>query len=274
MLAKVIAHAPTRDEALRTLARALHDAELHGPVTNRDLLVGILREDEFRAGRIDTGYLARHDPARLAQSARSEQLVPLHALAAALAGQARRRDQAPVLRTLPSGWRNVPNAPQRVIYSCDGVDIEVQYRLRGDRLEGWVDGTPLPGLRLRSASADQVDLDVDGTRRRLRVHQVGEQVFVDSALGGSRLVQSPRFPATTAAQAPGSLLAPMPGTVVRVAVEEGQPVSAGSVVVVLEAMKMEHAIVAPHDGTVTEVTVTVGATVDVGHMLAVVVVGT
>ena len=274
MLAKVIAHAPTRDEALRSLARALHDAELHGPVTNRDLLVGILREEQFRDGSIDTGYLTRHDPAELAQSTRSEQLVPLHALAAALAGQAQRRHQAPVLRTLPSGWRNVPNAPQRVGYTCDGHAVEVQYRLRGDHLEAWVDGTPLPGLRLRSAGADQVDLDVAGTRRRLRVHRVGEQVFVDSALGGSRLVQSPRFPATTAARAPGSLLAPMPGTVVRVAVEEGQPVSAGSVVVVLEAMKMEHTVVAPHDGTVTEVTVTVGATVDVGHMLAVVVVET
>jgi acetyl/propionyl-CoA carboxylase alpha subunit len=244
------------------------------PITNRDLLVGILREEQFRAGSIDTGYLTRHAPATLVQSASGEQRVPLHALAAALAGQAQRRDQAPVLRTLPSGWRNVPNAPQRVSYTCDGRDIEVQYRLRGDHLDAWVDGTPLPGLRLRSASVDQVDLDVAGTRRRLRVHQVGEQVFVDSALGGSRLVQSPRFPATTAAQAPGSLLAPMPGTVVRVAVEEGQPVSAGSVVVVLEAMKMEHTVVAPHDGTVTEVTVTVGATVDVGHMLAVVVVET
>jgi propionyl-CoA carboxylase alpha chain len=272
MLAKVIAHAPTRDEAVRLLARALLDAQLHGPVTNRDLLVGILREPEFRAGRIDTGYLTRHDPAGLARSARGERLVTLHALAAALAAQARRRDQAPVLRTLPSGWRNVPNEPQRVTYSCDGHDVDVRYLLRGDQVQAWVDGTPITGLRLRSATDEEVDLDVDGIRRRLRVHQVGDHVFVDSALGASRLLSTPRFPPIASAQAAGSLLAPMPGTVVRVAVEQGQQVSAGAVVVVLEAMKMEHTVHAPHDGTVTEVTVTVGSTVDVGHMLAVVVV--
>ncbi len=155
----------------------------------------------------------------MAQSARSEQLATLHALAAALAGQAHRRDEAPVLRTLPSGWRNVPNAPQRATFTCDGHDIEVQYRLRGDHLEAWVDGSPLPGPRLRSASADHVDLEVDGTRRRHRVHQVDDHVFVDSSQGSTRLVTNPRFPAITTAQSPGSLLAPMPGTVVRVAVE-------------------------------------------------------
>src|SRR5215469_11402884 len=65
MLAKVIAHAPTREQAARLLARALHEARLHGVVTNRDLLTGILREQEFLDGQTDTSYLTRHDPASL-----------------------------------------------------------------------------------------------------------------------------------------------------------------------------------------------------------------
>ena len=101
MLAKVIAHAPTREQAARLLARALAESRLHGVVTNRDLLVGILREQEFLDGRIDTGYLTRHDPADLmaADPRRDE----LHALAVALADQAaaaqrRRPSSAPCPR--------------------------------------------------------------------------------------------------------------------------------------------------------------------------------
>ncbi|HEY4464286.1 MAG TPA: biotin carboxylase N-terminal domain-containing protein, partial [Streptosporangiaceae bacterium] len=67
MLAKVIAWGATRDEACRRLARALAETRLHGVVSNRELLVGILREPEFRSGAIDTGYLTRHDPAGLAR---------------------------------------------------------------------------------------------------------------------------------------------------------------------------------------------------------------
>jgi biotin carboxyl carrier protein len=79
-----------------------------------------------------------------------------------------------------------------------------------------------------------------------------------------------RFPEPVAEEEAGSLHAPMPGTVVRVEVEEGRPVGAGAVVVVLEAMKMEHAVRAPYDGVVTTLHATVGQAVDTGHVLAVV----
>ncbi len=272
MLAKVIARADSRVEGTRLLARALREAELHGPVTNRDLLVGLLREPEFAAGQIDTGYLVRHDPAALAESARDPRVAPVHALAAALAAQAGRRDRAPVLRTLPSGWRNVPNAPQRVSYECEGQPITVEYRVAGRDTLAWIDGEPVTGLRVHGATPGEVDLTVHGIRRVIRVSRNGDQVYADSPLGSCVLTERPRFPAPEAVTAPGSLLAPMPGTVVRVAVEPGAAVAAGAAVVIVEAMKMEHAVTAPHAGTVTEVMVAAGATVDVGQPLAVVAV--
>jgi biotin carboxyl carrier protein len=79
-----------------------------------------------------------------------------------------------------------------------------------------------------------------------------------------------RFPEPVAAEEAGSLHAPMPGTVVRVEVTEGQEVGAGAVIVVLEAMKMEHAVRAPHDGVVSALSAAVGETVDTGEVLAVV----
>jgi propionyl-CoA carboxylase alpha chain len=269
MLAKVIAHGPTRDDARRTLARALAGSRLHGIVTNRELLVGILREPEFIAGAIDTGYLTRHEPEALARSSRSPQAVSVHSLAAALAAQAGRRATTPVLRTLPSGWRNVPSGREEAVFSADGDEVDVRYRLRPHGVDASVNGEELSGVRLLSATADLVDLEVDGVRRSCTVRQSGTTFFVDSVLGATTLIEELRFPEPGSQNAPGSLLAPMPGTVVRVAVESGAQVTAGTTVVVLEAMKMEHSVTAPVDGTVTEIGVVVGQAVDLGAVLAV-----
>jgi biotin carboxyl carrier protein len=112
---------------------------------------------------------------------------------------------------------------------------------------------------------------VAGARRQVDVHRVGTTRYLDSALGAATLHELPRFPEPGSEAAPGSLLAPMPGTVVRIAAGVGQPVRAGTTVVVFEAMKMEHPVKAPAAGTVAEVLVEVGQTVDAGEALAVIV---
>ncbi|HWJ10362.1 MAG TPA: biotin/lipoyl-containing protein, partial [Nocardioides sp.] len=270
MLAKVIAHGPTRDDARRTLARALAESRLHGVVTNRELLVGILREEEFAAGRIDTGYLTRHDPVGLARSWRSPELVPVHAAAAALAAQAARRAGAASLATLPSGWRNVASQDQHVTYEIEGEEVEVRYRLHRGAVEVTVGDQRLTGVELVSASPELVDLMVDGVRRSCAVRSHGRVSYVDSLLGSLTLVEQARFPEPGDRNEPGSLLAPMPGTVVRVPVEEGQEVEEGETVLVLEAMKMEHSVKAPVSGVVSQISVKPGQAVDLGAVLAVV----
>jgi propionyl-CoA carboxylase alpha chain len=271
MLAKVIGYGPTRDAARRRLARCLAEARLHGVASNRDLLVGILREDEFTRGQIDTGYLTRHDPQELARSPQDPRASRLHALAAALAGQAARRSTTPVLRSIPSGWRNVPSQDQQVTFGTgDGEQREVRYRFTGATVAAEVDGEPITGLLLRQATPQRVIADIDGVRREFTVHQDGDTWDVDSYLGSTELTELPRFPDPRSRAAPGSLLAPMPGTVVRLEVAPGAHVTAGTPIVVLEAMKMEHSVCAPHDGVVTDIEVTGGQQVDVGTVLAVV----
>jgi acetyl/propionyl-CoA carboxylase alpha subunit len=283
MLAKVIAHAPTREQAARLLARALSQARIHGVVTNRDLLAGILREEEFLGGQIDTGYLTRHAPADLmaARPRRDE----LHALAVALADQAERRASAPVLADLPSGWRNVPNSAQHVTYLAGEQELAVAYRVssgftradawgggregRQTRAEVSVNGGPALQVLLHACTADLVDFEVDGLRQVVKVDRFGDIRYADSALGASVLAEQPRFPLHEAHVAPGSLVAPMPGTVVRVGSAPGDAVSGGQVLVVLEAMKMEHSVRAPHDGTVAEILVSPGQAVDQGTVLVV-----
>jgi propionyl-CoA carboxylase alpha chain len=309
LLAKVIAHGRTRADAARRLARALGGARVHGVTTNRSLLLGILSEPEFLAGRTDTGYLTRHDPAALGRPAAA--VTNRHAAAAALARQAAHRAAARVLRSLPSGWRNVPSAPQRVSYVAGEEEYAVSYRLHGPGsgsgsgfesgsepgsgsgsgsgstsgagtgavAELAVNGEPL-GARIvvYAASPDTVDLEVDGIRRAYSVHRVSQgsrtSVFVDGPDGSSSLTEVPRFAGPTAADRGGSLLAPMPGLVVRVLAEAGAAVTAGQPLVVLEAMKMEHEVTAPAAGIVTELRAAAGQQVEAGQVLAVVTAGT
>ena len=266
MLAKVIAHGRTRADAARRLARALERAEIHGVTTNRDLLVAILREPGFLAGATDTGYLTRHDPAALAGSA--AKATATHALAAALARQARHRAEAPVLGTLPSGWRNVFSAPQRVTYTTAGESYAVAYRITGSTIQAWVNDVAL-GLVVRAAGPDRVDLEIDGIRREYRIHQVGAEVYVDASDGSSALSEVPRFGDPEKVAPAGSLLAPMPGLVLRILAEVGAVVTAGQPLLVLEAMKMEQTVSAPAHGVVAELRAKAGEQVTTGQVLAV-----
>ncbi|MFH8936942.1 ATP-binding protein [Streptomyces griseosporeus] len=253
MLAKVVAYAPTRAEALRKLAGALERAAVHGPVTNRDLLVRSLRHEEFTAARMDTGFYDRHLAALTAPA--PDPYAPLAAALADAHGRSRF-----------GGWRNVPSGPQVKRYRMAGEEHEVRYRHTRDGYEP--EGA---GVRVVHAGPHLVVLDVDGVRRRYEVARYGADA-ADVHVNADRLTALPRFPDPTAQHAPGSLLAPMPGTVVRIAegLITGSSVEAGEPIVWLEAMKMQHVISAPAAGVLTELPVTPGQQVQVGALLAVV----
>ncbi|MFC6084495.1 acetyl/propionyl/methylcrotonyl-CoA carboxylase subunit alpha [Sphaerisporangium aureirubrum] len=261
MLAKVIVCGPDRAGVARRLAAALAGARVHGPTTNRDLLVALLRHEAFLSGAVDTGFLTRHD----LLSPPAGPVGPA-ALAGALAMAAAGREAAPVLGGLPSGWRNVVSQPQRTAFDGPGGRIEIAYRLTRDGLtaEGFED------VRLVSATSSEVVLDVAGVVRRFATARYGDTLFVDSPLGSVRLTPLPRLPEPEVSAAPGSLLAPMPGTVLRVEVAPGAAVTAGQTILTLEAMKMEHQIRAPAAGVVATLDAAPGRQVDAGAVLAVI----
>jgi acetyl/propionyl-CoA carboxylase alpha subunit len=271
LLAKVIAHASSREEACRLLARTLCDTYVHGVATNRELLVALLRSRDYQTGDVDVDYLARHDAVELMRSARSPEADRIHALVAALADQAERRGRARVLAAAPSGWRNVPSELQWTAYTAGGADYQVGYRFTRDGLKAaTVNQESFADVEVIHVSGDVVDVAVDGIRRRFRIGRGGGSIQVGSSLGATTFVEVPRFAEPEVHSAPGSLRAPMPGTVVRVEVGPGDDVQMGAPVVVLEAMKMQYIVVAPADGTVTAVGVEAGQTVDAGAVLAVV----
>jgi len=262
MLAKVIAWAPTRAEAAAVLARTLTRARIHGPLTNRDLLVRVLRSPEFGDGATDTGFLERHDLTGPLLSPEDERLA---AIAAALADAARRRAVAGVLREVPSGWRNGPASPQRTVLAGPGGEHAVEYRFGRD-------GVRVEGAAVLSATPDLVLLEADGVLRRWHVARYpgDDRVFVDGDAGSVVFTEIPRFAEPADPAAAGSLRAPLPGTITALRVAVGDVVEAGQELLVIEAMKMQHVVRADRAGRVESLPVEAGGTVDVGVTLVVI----
>ncbi|MDX2169928.1 MAG: biotin/lipoyl-containing protein, partial [Deltaproteobacteria bacterium] len=264
LLAKLIAHAPTRGAAIDRLAAALRDLAVGGVTTNRDFLLAVLAHPEFRAGAIDTHFIDRHLPLASRQPARDAATDRLHAVAAALDAHERRRaaGDSPLPASIPSGWRNARWRPQDVSYRLGGEHIEVRYVAESGRRFLVECGGATSSAWIAGWTPAAIDFELDGVRRRCRVAVAGDTVYVHSPRGDAALVELPRFPSPWSDDMASGCLAPMPGIVRQVLVKPGDAVEKGTVMVVLEAMKMEHPLVANVAATVTEVRVEVGQMVD------------
>ncbi|HEY0530870.1 MAG TPA: biotin carboxylase N-terminal domain-containing protein [Actinoplanes sp.] len=262
MLAKVVAYGKDREAVARQLAAALRRSRLHGVPTNRDLLVASLLHPVFRAGTAGTGFYAAHPPAALLSAPGLD--VSLAAVVAALADVAHER--GPLLPGLRSGFRSIPVGYRSRVYAVGDLSLEVRYRFGRDGVE--IEGRD--GTSLVSSDASSVVLDLDGVRRSFSVTRFDDRVAVDGASGSVELTVLPRFTDPAATLPAGALIAPMPGTVVRVAASVGSTVLAGQPLLWLEAMKMEHVVRAPASGVLTSLPVAVGRQVAQGTPLAVV----
>lgn len=265
MIAKVIVHAPTRREAASRLARALETTQVQGLTTNRDFLVSTLRTPEFVAGDTTTDFIARVAPAPVRPVAHAERVQAC--IAATLEGQGRRRAAACVLKSIPSGWRYTVMPLEQISYALADERVDVAYRARRDgRFRMIVDGE----THLVSAIAcgqGVVDMEVDGLRRVVRAEVHGDRWYVHGPNGDLELRELPRYPDTSLEDLSGGLMAPMPGVIRSISVSAETTVAKGHVLMILEAMKMEHRITAPMDGEIAEIHVAVGEQVSNGQLL-------
>jgi len=265
MLAKVIAHAPTREGAINLLSSALRQAHIHGSTTNRDLLVRILEHPEFMGTETDTHFLVRNDVRELGRPLLDHHQEMVAAVAAALADQAEERAKTVVLKTIPSGWRNSRSALQTREYQGSHGTHRAEYSATGPfPIEGIGMATPA------EVTTDLVEVVIGDQEHRLEVARYGDLRYVDSREGPARLSAVPRFHDRAVDEETGSLHAPMPGKVIRVDVAIGDGVTEAQTLVVLEAMKMEHTIRAPREGVVTSVLCRPGDQVEADAVLVVV----
>lgn len=268
MLAKVIAHAPTRTEAARRLALALERSRIRGVTTNRDFLVAVLRHPRFLAGDTTTAFIEESGVA-LCRSPGTDE-VRTAAIAAALSARAGSAGTRRVLRSIPTGWRNSVMPGERRVYEHGGEELEVSYRANRDGSVDF-DGRTVRLLQAQDGWVDFEDAGETPVRHRFHVHRSGPSVWVQGGGGDVVLVERPRFPDPAGeASVPGGLVAPMPGKVVAVSVTGGDVVEAGDLLMIVEAMKMEHRVLAPHPGTVGELRASVGDQVNAGDLLVVI----
>ncbi|GFG75270.1 acetyl/propionyl/methylcrotonyl-CoA carboxylase subunit alpha [Mycobacterium botniense] len=264
MLAKVIAHGPDRLAALRALDTALADTAVLGVVTNVEFVRFLLADPEVVAGRLDTGLLDRRAGDFAAATPTDEQFI-----AAAVYRWLRLwPPPGAQLWEIPSGWRLGAPAP-------------VSIRLRaGDRTDHvHITGTPTAAVvrvengenRSLQAHLDgrQLVLTLDGVRTEYTVAAADDRIWLAGGGAVAVLQEVREAPVRPEDEHRGDaeLTSPMPGAVVAVGVEDGAWVRAGTVVVTVEAMKMEHALAAPVDGVV-DLAVAVGDQVKVGQLLA------
>ncbi len=270
MLAKVITHAPSRGEAIQKMIGALSHLSAEGLVTNREFLLRVLSHPEFRAGSTHTHFIDEHLAERPEDPKRAER-ERWAAVAATLAGRDHRRRDGRILPGLEPGFRNNPNRREWVEYRLADRHVRVEYAgLGSGKLAVSVDGSEHV-VRDVSAEERQVSFeDEAGARRAFRVSRRADHWFVHAVGGSFTLVELPRFPEKQTSVAPGSCVAPMPGKVVKVVALEGTAVAAGDVLVVLEAMKMEHSVRAPEAGIVKQLLVSEGEQVEADAVLAIV----
>jgi propionyl-CoA carboxylase alpha chain len=271
MIAKVIVHAPTRREAAARLARVLETTRIQGLRTNRDFLVSTLRTPQFIAGDTTTDFIERVNPPRARLVPHDERIDA--AIVIAIESQAHRRAAATVASSLPSGWRNSTMPMERIAFndgSSTPVDADavcVEYRARRDRRFDVVVDATLMLVDVYACGDGTVDIAIDGRRIKCAVDHQGERWFVQTNSGSVALTEQPRYPATGVDQQTGGLRAPMPGVVLTTSVRVGDAVVKGQLLLILEAMKMEHRITAPRDGTVEVLHVALGDQVVNGALL-------
>jgi len=272
LLAKVIAVAPTRLEAIMRLRGALTRLGVQGVTTNRAFLLRALAHPAFIAGETHTHFIADHLPLEARSVAPTDDEVERAAVVCALDAAVRRHAEQALLPSVRPGWRNSAFSGQRVTYALRGEarEVEVEYSARRDgswrvrtRSGAWRDAS------IATASDGHVRLRLDGrsTRHVLVLDAQGCGVRTAGREAVIGLEERPRFPEAAQVAQAGGCEAPMPGRVVAVVVAVGQRVSRGDALVVLEAMKMEQTLAAPQDGEVVAVHVEAGARVDAGAPL-------
>ncbi len=306
LVAKVIAHAPTRVEAAAKLARALRASQVTGIRTNIDSLVAILGEVDYLAADTPTAYLDEHPDVLAPIGPAGDDRVAL-LLGAVFALEAERRTADRATPFAPSGWRNLRTQGQRQVWlEPTGEHLHVEYVMRPERLgDGstrstasvWLGPWPEPDddgalspddrierhVRLVERRSDggggRLAIEIDGRRSAVSTEIVHHSLGLDddgvgvvtvhtrSTAGALSLTRAPRFVLHDAQAEGGGPICPLPGTVIAVHVAAGDSVVDGQVLMVVEAMKMEHKILAAGDARVSEVRFAVGDRVDQGDLL-------
>ena len=248
MLAKVITKGKTRTDAANKLALALESLHIGGVTTNRDFLVSSLRSSHFLKGKTTSDFIDKAKPKRsvILKDKSLEQAT----IAAALWIQGRNRNDAIILKNIPSGWRNSRLPRQKIGFSYLDKEVFVSYKSNRDNTFSVNEDS---SARILNWSGKGIDIEINNSRFFSKVTQDKDNLVVHGPWGDVLFKVLPRFTLPGTEIQAGGLVAPMPGKVIDLKVKVGSKVKKGDTLVILEAMKMEHQVKASKDGKITKV---------------------
>ena len=263
LIAKLIVRGDDRKSCLHRMLRALDQTQVAGVTTNIDFLASVVSHEAFQAADFDTGFIDRYLAELIPEKAPVDpDIFALAVLYQVLGRDSRACREAATLDDPASPWWAAdnwrPNLVEEEHFSFhDGIgEYEVGIAAVGNRRDhseyDYVIRTG--GLAIRASGWLEADGTVaailDGTQRRIDVVEDHGHLVMFASGKTYRLKQLSDVGHSMEEEATGNLVSPMPGTIIKVTANEGQQVSKGDTLLILEAMKIEHTIVAPHDGTV------------------------
>ena len=248
MLAKVITKGKTRTDAANKLALALETMHIGGVTTNRDFLVASLRTKDFLEGKTTSDFIEKTNPQRAVVLEGSVLENATSAVALWIQGQ--NRENANILKEIPTGWRNSRLPRQKISLRYLEEDLVISYKANRDGSFDINDGTV---AKVIEWSTSGIDIEVNNSRFFSKVTRDNENIVIHGPWGDALFTILPRFTLPGSEALAGGLVAPMPGKVVDLKVKAGSKVKKGDTLVILEAMKMEHQVKAPEDGKITKV---------------------
>jgi propionyl-CoA carboxylase alpha chain len=246
LLAKIVAFGSNREDARRKLVHALERTVLLGVVTNREYLIQLLQEEPFKNGAAHTAWLPQ--PA-------ASKVDWLEYAAALVLHEEHTRKRS--LRGVPANYRNNPYRDPSLKLDVNGQEVDVTWRRISDHRFQVNERE----VEIISFASDSITLVIDRVQRTYNLKSAGETTYIWSAQSSAVVKKLTRYPRKPGASAQSTANSPMPGKVLRIVVEKGQPVSVGDPLVVLEAMKMEQTIRTTIDGIVVAILVEPGQVV-------------
>jgi len=265
MLAKVIAKGKNRTDAANKLALALQSLHIGGVTTNRDFLVECLRSPHFHKGNTTSDFIDIAKPKKSKELSKSQ--LEVAAIAAALWIQGENRENATLLKEIQSGWTNSRLPKQKISFQSGSEEISISYK--SDR-NGFFNINNDIKAKVIEWNTYGVDIEIENTRFFSKITRSNETLVIHGPWGDILFKIMPRFKSIGQEVKDGGLIAPMPGKVIDLMVEVGSKIKKGDTLVVLEAMKMEHAIKAIEDGVIDELFIKNNDQVENGALLMVI----
>lgn len=264
MLVKLIAHANDRTTAIRKLSYALRHLSAQGVTTNRDFLIRLIEHPAFVGGEAHTSFITEHLDELIGGV--DEQLNKASTIAAAMYLQRSWQAANSLLAQIPPSYRNNPFRAPSIKLKVGEKETEVAWEFVGGTFEVTAMGASSTA-EILTCERGVLRLAIDGVQREFRITEVGDTLYVHSSLGSRVINRLTRHPIPQSSDSSGAASSPMPGVVLKILVSEGQQVSAGDALLILEAMKMEQTIRAAADGFVEAIKVQTGQVVSPGDVL-------